>query len=57
MGSMVTEGAVLWLSKKQRKRRKDSQLGLRNVVEDMESDDNKVGASLYDALHGAEQRG
>jgi hypothetical protein len=53
----VTEGAVLGLSKKQKKGRKDSKLGLRNVVEEMESDYNMVGASLYDALHGAEQRG
>jgi hypothetical protein len=49
---------VVDLSKKQRKRkrRKDSRLGLRNVMEELESDDSTARASVYDTLHGAEQR-
>lgn len=58
VGSMVSEVPMVGLSKKQRKkkRRRDSRLSLRNVVEEMESDDSKVGASVYDTFHGAEQR-
>jgi len=55
VGSMVSE--VVGLSKKQRKRkrRRDSRLGLRNVVEEEESDDSKA-AAVYETFHGAEQR-
>merc|ERR1740137_154705 len=58
VGSMVSEVPMVGLSRKQRKkkRRRDSRLSLRNVVEEMESDDSKVGASVYDTFHGAEQR-
>eukprot|EP00092_Neocalanus_flemingeri_P036504 GFUD01039747.1.p1 GENE.GFUD01039747.1~~GFUD01039747.1.p1 ORF type:complete len:634 (+),score=272.09 GFUD01039747.1:22-1902(+) len=58
LGSMLTEAAVMGLSKKQRKRkrRRDSRLGLRNVAEELESDDSKGGVSVYDTFHGAEQR-
>jgi len=57
LGSMMAEVPVDGLSKKQRKkkRRRDSRLGLRNVVEEVESDDSKAGASVYDTFHGAEQ--
>jgi len=57
LGSMLTEAAVV-LTKKQRKRkrRRDSRLGLRNVAEEMESDDSKGGHSVYETFHGAEQR-
>ena len=45
LGSMMAEVSGVGLSKKQRKRkkRKDSRLGLRNVVEELESDDSKAG--------------
>eukprot|EP00090_Calanus_glacialis_P038158 TRINITY_DN6666_c0_g1_i1.p1 TRINITY_DN6666_c0_g1~~TRINITY_DN6666_c0_g1_i1.p1 ORF type:complete len:651 (-),score=280.69 TRINITY_DN6666_c0_g1_i1:155-1882(-) len=58
LGSMMAEVSGVGLSKKQRKRkkRKDSRLGLRNVVEELESDDSKAGDSVYDTFHGAEQR-
>ena len=47
---------VVGLSKKQMKRRRDSRLGLRYLVEEMESNDSKAGASVYDTFHGAEQK-
>ena len=55
---MMSEVPVAGLSKKKRKRRRlrDSRLGLRNLVDEMESYDSKAGASVYDTLHGAEQR-
>ena len=47
---------MVGLSKKQRKRRRDSRLlGLRHLVEEMESNDSQAGASVYDTFHGAEQ--
>jgi len=55
LGSMMAEVPVVGLSKKQRKRRRDSRLGLRHLVEEMESNDSKAGASVYDTFHGAEQ--
>merc|ERR1719233_2381269 len=56
VGSMMTEVPLSGLTKKQRKkkRRRDSRLGLRNVVEELESDESKTG--VYDTFHGAEQR-
>jgi len=55
VGSMMIEAPLLGLTKKQRKkkRRRDSRLGLRNVVEELESDESKTG--VYDTFHGAEQ--
>ena len=54
---MMAEVPVVGLSKKQRKRRRDSRLlGLRHLVEEMESNDSKAGASVYDTFHGAEQK-
>ena len=55
LGSMMAEVPVVGLSKKQRKRRRDSRLlGLRHLAEEMGSNDSK--ASVYDTFHGAEQR-
>jgi len=56
VGSMQGENPIIGLTKKQRKRkrRRDSRLGLRNVVEELESDESKAG--VYDTFHGAEQR-
>jgi len=58
LGSMMPDPAVAGLSKKQRKRkrRKESRLGLKNVVEDLESDDSKVESSVYDTFHGSQQK-
>jgi len=57
LGTMLTDATRSGLSKKQRKkkRRRDSRLGLRNVLEELESDDSKGGTSVYETFHGSQQ--